>query len=145
MPAIWEMDYYCRTMYEHLYGRLGELGIPTIEPELTLYHAEEYHETDLDVEAAVAVETAVLQGAPVTDDLAFRDLPAEEVAACLLYEGPFLGVESAVLELMRWIAMHEHVIAGPLRELHLSGPAHVNGCPVDNAVVELQLPVVPAD
>ncbi len=42
VPAIWEMDYYCRTMYEHLYERLGELRIKPSEPEITIYHTEEY-------------------------------------------------------------------------------------------------------
>ncbi len=91
----------------------------------------------------MAIDAAILQQTPATDDLTFRELPATDLAACLLYEGPFMGIDSAVLELLRWIGIHDHTLAGPLRELHLSGPAHVEGQPVDTAVVELQLPIIP--
>lgn len=143
VPFVWEMDTYCRTMYAHLYERLAALGVQASEPEITVYHADEYHESDLDVEAAVIVADTVLQGPPLADDLTFRRMPPADLAACLLYEGPFAGIESAVLDLLRWIGMHGHTPDGPLRELHLSGPAHVDGQPVETAVVELQLPIVP--
>jgi DNA-binding transcriptional MerR regulator len=141
VPEIGDMDVYCRTMYGQLYERLAALGIKSLSPEITLYHTDEYRETDLDVEASIAVAEAVLQQPSPVDGLRFRELPEIDLAACLLYEGPFAGIEKAILELLRWVGLHEHAFAGPLRELHLSGPAHVDGLPVTTAVVELQLPV----
>jgi DNA-binding transcriptional MerR regulator len=141
VPKIEDMEVYCRTMYGSLYAQLAALGIQPLSPEITLYHTDEYRETDLDVEASIAVAEAVLQRPSPVADLKFRELPAVDLAACLLYEGPFAGIETAILELLRWIGLHEHAVAGPLRELHLSGPAHVDGLPVATAVVELQLPV----
>jgi DNA-binding transcriptional MerR regulator len=142
VPEIEDMEVYCRTMYGSLYTRLAALGIQPLSPEITLYHTDEYRETDLDVEASIAVAEAVLQRPSPVDGLKFRELPAIDLAACLLYEGPFAGIETAILELLRWIGLHEHGVGGPLRELHLSGPAHVDGLPVATAVVELQLPVM---
>ena len=143
VPNIWEMGFHCRTMYEYLYGRLKAVGVEALQPEITLYHTEEYRESDLDVEAALPVESVVLQCSTSAEDLQFHILPGAETAACLLYEGPFMGMETAILELLRWVGLHDHTPAGPMRELHLSGPAHVNGEPVESAIVELQLPIAP--
>lgn len=142
VPAVWEMDYYCRTMYSHLYERLHALGVRPLGPEITLYHADEYRELDLDVETSIVVDEMIRRQPPATDDVSFRELPPVEIAACLLYEGAFADIEGAILELLRWTGVHEHASAGAMRELHLSGPAHVEGQPVASAVVELQLPIV---
>lgn len=148
IPHASEMNYFCRVLYERLYAGLASLKIRPLGPEMTIYHAEEYTEVDLDVETAVAVDEAVVQRPPdtaVDDVIAFRTAPAAELAAALIYEGPFAEIQPAILELLRWVGMHRHTPAGPLRELHLSGPAHVAGRPVETAVVELQLPIAPVD
>ena len=46
-----------------------------------------------------------------------------------------------ILSLLRWSRLNDHLPAGPLRELHLSGPAHVGGEVVDLAVIEFQVPI----
>ena len=141
VPHVGEMDYYCRVLYEELYGLLRQARLAPLEPELTLYHNEEYLETNLDVEVALPV-------APMTqnrdDRLTVRELPGVELAAALIYEGPLRAMEPAILALITYVGTHNHVIAGPLRELHHSGPVHINGHPVPSAVVELQIPITPA-
>lgn len=142
VPHVAEMGYYCQMMYAELYALLEQFRIASLEPELTLYHNEEYQETNLDVEVALPV-------APMTQSpderLIVRDLPGAELAAALIYEGPFSEMEPAILTLLTYIGTHNHVIAGPLRELHHSGPAHINGLPVPTAVVELQIPITPSN
>jgi effector-binding domain-containing protein len=136
-----EMDYYCRVMYEELYALLRQFHLAPLKPELTLYHNEEYQETNLDVEVALPVAPAT----QVTDDrLTVRELPGAELAAALIYEGPLRQMEPAILALITYVGTHNHVIVGPLRELHHSGPVHSNGQPVPSAVVELQIPIAPA-
>ena len=71
----------------------------------------------------------------------FRELPGHELAASLIYEGSFMEITPAVLELLRWVGLHKHVPAGPLRELHLSGPAHPDQPVAELPVVELQVPI----
>lgn len=141
VPHLAEMGYYCQVMYAGLYSLLEQFRIVPLEPELTLYHNEEYQETDLDVEVALPV-------APMTklvnEQLTVRDLPGADLAAALIYEGPLMGMQQAVLALLAYIGTHHHVIAGPLRELHHSGPVHINNQPVPSAVVELQIPITPA-
>jgi effector-binding domain-containing protein len=74
-------------------------------------------------------------------DISVHAVPAEERLASLLYRGPYRGVVSGVLSLLRWVGIRGCTIRGPLRELHLSGPAHQDGKVQDTALLELQIPV----
>jgi DNA-binding transcriptional MerR regulator len=141
VPKPQDMDYYCKQMYTTLYSGLDDIRISPRYPELTFYHNEEYPETDLDVEAAVVVSEQYLNAAPKHPHLKIRNAPAEKNVAALVYEGPFRNVGSAVLVLLNWIGINEWHISGPVRELHLSGPAHINGEVQEKAVLELQIPV----
>lgn len=141
VPHVEEMGYYCEALYRRLYALLHEQGVRPLQPEITLYHTEEYRETDLDVETAVAIAPRHLEELPVHDALVLRELPGCDLAAALIYEGPFEEMVPAILELLKWVGIHRHRVAGPLRELHLSGPAHADGVVQDTAVIELQLPI----
>lgn len=140
VPRIEEMGFYCRHLYQHLYTALKQAGVTPFQPEITIYHHEEYQEVDLDVETAVSISPSSLSLTPPTT-LTFRELPAANLAAALIYEGPFDKMTPAVLALLGYIGRHNHTVAGPLRELHLSGPAHAKGKVVETAVIELQLPI----
>jgi len=121
------------------------LGITPLQPEITLYHNEEYVETDLDVEVSVPVHPKHLKQELPDDPISFRKLPAHELAATVIYEGRYEEMMPAILSLLRWIGVSDHVPVGPLRELHLSGPAHVGGEVVDFAVIEFQVPIQTAN
>ena len=141
VPKPQDMDYYCKQMYTTLYRGLGDLEISPRYPEVTFYHNEEYPEQDLDVEAAVVVSEKCLSVDLEHPHLTIRTAPAEKNVAALIYEGPFPNVVSAVLALLNWIGINDWQISGPLRELHLSGPAHVKGQLQEKAVLELQIPI----
>jgi DNA-binding transcriptional MerR regulator len=141
VPKPQDMGYYCKEMYRTLYQGMEELGISARYPELTLYHNDEYPEIDLDVEAAVRIDSQYANTAPDHPDISIREAPAEKTVASLIYEGPFPKVDSAVLVLLNWIGINDWNISGPVRELHLSGPAHINGKLQEKAVLELQIPV----
>ena len=109
---------------------------------MTLYHNDEFRETDLDVEAATPIASKHLNPPLPTESFAVRELPASDLTAALIYEGPLREITPAVLALLAYIGVHRHIPAGPLRELHLSGPAHdENGNEPDSLVTELQLPI----
>ena len=143
VPTIAEFDYYCDVVYGRLYHRLTELNITPLQPEITIYYAAEYQETDLDVEMGVTVLPDIVQLPPPVDDLEFQELPAFELAAALIYEGPYKSLQDGVLALLKYVGTHRHVPAGPLRELHLSGPAHTEQDEEALPVIELQLPIEP--
>jgi len=142
VPKMSEMGYYCHAMYSELYAALARNGITPLQPEITLYHNEEYSETDLDVETAVPVQPRYLKQPPTRGEYTLQELPGYDLAAALIYEGPFSEITPAILALLAYIGVHDHIAAGPLRELHLSGPAHdENGVPQESPVIELQVPI----
>jgi DNA-binding transcriptional MerR regulator len=145
IPTVQEVGDYCGALYARLYARLQESGIPWQAPEVTFYHNDEYRETDIDMEVAVAVADEVM-AAPAPDGLILRRVPGCALAAALTFEGDFASVVGPIQALLRWVGMHGHAPVGPLREVHLSGPAHcfpggsaVAGLPV----IELQIPIAP--
>lgn len=141
-PHVNEMGYYCRTMFRELYAALARLGLTPLQPEITLNHLDEYRETDLDVETALGVPPKTLRQPPADEALTFRELPASDLTAALIFEGPFQEMTPAILALLKHVGTHGHVPAGPLRELHLSGPAHdAGGVEQARPVIELQLPI----
>ena len=73
--------------------------------------------------------------------LQFRQLPGHELAASLIYEGPFDNLTAAVLALLGWIGRQGHTVAGPLREIHLSGPVHQGETEDVAPVTELLVPI----
>ncbi|MEZ4767971.1 MAG: MerR family transcriptional regulator [Caldilineales bacterium] len=142
VPAIDEMGFFCFQLYATLYKRLRQAGITPLQPEITLYHNEDYQETDIQVEVAVPVQPKHLAVA-VAEDVTVRRLPAHDLAASLIYEGSYEDMTPAILSLLNWVGLNGHVPAGPLRELHLSGKAHPDGHQVvDSAVIEFELPIV---
>ncbi|MCA9972080.1 MAG: GyrI-like domain-containing protein, partial [Anaerolineales bacterium] len=146
VPHAGEMGYYCQALTRALYRKLTAAAVSWSGPELILYHADEYRETDLDVEVCVALPAPLPARPPRADaDVTFRVLPAYDLVGALIYEGPFAEMTTAVLELVRWSGIHQHVPVGPLREIHLSGPAHPLTPTAGDPVVELQYPIARID
>lgn len=141
VERVEEVGHYCQVIYGRLYRDLRRRGIQPQAPEIALYHNDEYTETNLDVELAVAVAPRVLDAPPQAEHITFHWLPPVELAAALIYEGPFSELTDGVLALLNYVATHNHVLVGPLRELHLSGPAHGPNAPDATPVVELQVPI----
>lgn len=141
-PSLAQMGEYCQMLYEQLYAGLARHGIAFNGTELTLYYNEEYTEHNVDIETVLPVSPDLLRRGAL-DTLTFHELPPAPLSASLIYEGSYSDVTAAVLALLAWTGQHNHVIAGPLRELHLSGPAHVNGQLQEPAILELQVPIQP--
>jgi DNA-binding transcriptional MerR regulator/effector-binding domain-containing protein len=142
VPHVSEMHEYCHVMYEQVYRDLERLHIEPAGPEVTFYHNESYSETDLDVEVSLIIrgseeELRTLKGSSLT----VRHLPAESEVATMVYNGPYDGMELAIIELLKWIARHGWVTTGEMRELHLSGPTHPDGELVERSIIEFQIPI----
>ncbi len=131
----------CGILYRSLYDRLRQQRISADGPEITIYHSEEFVEHDLltEVSLCVADSTPTLDAA---DGLCIRRLPPAASAATLVFACAYEEIQQAVLTLLGWVAARGLRIAGPLREVHRSGPAHPpEGRAAAPAVIELQLPV----
>lgn len=143
VPHMHQMGIFCYDMYDKLYSELERLSVTPSGPEITFYYNEEYSETDLDMETAIVIpqkyEDIISSSNSI---LSILKLEAEENVATLLYQGPFDGLDEAVIELLKWIGSSNWKSSGALREVHLSGPAHLDGEVIKDAVVELQIPII---
>lgn len=142
VPTVAEIAAYCLAMYTRLYENLAAVGIKPRYPEVTIYHNDEFVETDIDMEVALPVASRWLNEKPAAAHFEVHQLPPEPHVAALLYEGPYAGLERPILGLLNWVGLNGYQISGPMRELHRSGPAHEDGQVVDHAVIELQVPIV---
>lgn len=146
VPTIGAVGYYCAQMYRQLYATLARMGIKPLQPEITIYHNEEYQEQDIEMETAIPIDAEHLQRADPDAPVILRELPGAEQVAALIYEGSFDDIPPAILALLRYVGELRYTVVGPLRELHLSGPAH----PEDEQagarhVVGLELPIQRVD
>lgn len=141
VPSLQNFGAYCSNVYANLYGSLRTYGITPLQPEITIYHQEEYSESEIDTEFGVAVQNKYMKAAAIDERVRFQELPEYASAAALIYEGPFINLLDGVLTLLKWVAMHGYSFAGPMRELHLSGPAHQADDEGVVPVTELQIPI----
>jgi effector-binding domain-containing protein len=119
-------------LYGELHGRLRQLGIDGLGPDLAWYEAG----PDEGITAHAAV--------PVNADLGSRagvnvvDLPGIPQAATVLHHGPMTDVMSTLQHLALWVDAHGFRSLGYNRELYLD-----YGCGDDPSswVTELQEPI----
>lgn len=140
VPTVSEMAYFCREMYGTLFHHLDRHHIEYFGHETMLFHTSEYREVELDVEATIPIEPEYLSTPLVESPIGFRELEASDLTAALIYEGPFAEVQVAVMTLFQWVGSHQHVVAGPVREVRLSDPK-IDQTGRETAVLELQLPI----
>ncbi|MDD5591608.1 MAG: GyrI-like domain-containing protein, partial [Dehalococcoidales bacterium] len=104
-------------------------------PPLAIYHDMEYREKDVDIEVAIPISTTV----PLPDPIKVRDLPAEAEVASMIHRGPYEKLHEAYQAMMAWCEANGYELAGPDREVYLTGPNDTRD-PVDY-LTELQQPV----
>lgn len=143
VPTLDDMPTYRCDLYDELYDSLERLRADPVTPEYALYHAVEFMDRDIDMEAAVAVgETP-----PDTENsrLAFRELPAVREMASVVHGGSAWEIPQAITALFTWVGANGYSAAGPYRELHLYGRENdlfrQDPVSVDSILVEIQLPV----
>ena len=134
IPTLDDMATLRCSLYTDIAETFAALRLTPGEPELAIYHMEEYTEENIDTEAAVGVDEATRRR------LAGGPLQVREIPAALVHHGPAMDITVAVTSLFRWIGANELSSTGPLREAHLDfrESAHDFTQPV---TVELQIPV----
>jgi DNA-binding transcriptional MerR regulator/effector-binding domain-containing protein len=139
IPTLDDMATLRCSLYTDIAETFAALRLTPGEPELAIYHLEEYSEENIDTEAAVGVDEATrrrLDGGP----LQVRELPAAPLVATLVHHGPAMDIPAAVTSLFRWIGANALSSAGPLREAHLDFHESAHDF-IQPVTVELQLPV----
>ena len=145
VPTIGDMVEYRCALYDALYEEMDRLGEEPGAPEYALYHDLEYSETDIDMEAAVAVGK-LPEGNPGEDGrLTFRELSAVGEMASVVHRGSAWDIPQATVALLTWVGENGYSAAGPYREIHLYGRENDHyrdeATKLDAIVVEIQLPL----
>lgn len=145
VPTVDRMPEYRCDMFHATHDWLEQNRLRPAGPELALYHATEYTEENIEMEAAVAVNRPNL--AP-SEGLTVRELPGASNAATTIHQGALWDVPGAIVALFTWIGDNGYQSAGPVREIHLFGRENdvVNAPPdaqfdITSVIVEMQVPV----
>lgn len=142
VPTIPDMATYRCALYDEIYGWLMERRVRAGEPELAIYHNQEFFDREIDMEAGVVVDAALLRGVAQPDNgrITVSTLPSVETMASVLHSGSFYEVGQAITALFAWVGTHGYATCGPYREIHLFGREN-DLVSVDEVVVEMQVPV----
>lgn len=142
IPTLDEMEGLRCHLYEEIYHWLNERAVRPLDPEMAIYHNAEYVEHDIDMEAAIPIESAPpdrLVGGPVS----VRELPAVETMATVIHRGDMWDVGQAITALYTWIGQHGYASNGPYRELHLFWrELEIETAEFANITIEMQVPIV---
>ncbi len=142
IPTIDEITFYSTKLYDSLYVELDRIKIFPIGPEMNLYHNTEYTETDIELEFGIAIKgTEEELKKLMNSDLIYREIKDENQTASIKFSGHYHSLDLPIIEGLKWIEKNGCELDGNLRELHLSGKAHINGELQKEAAVELQFPI----
>jgi DNA-binding transcriptional MerR regulator len=124
-PALWEK----------LAAFVEANGISAAVGGYSIYHDEDFKESDVDVEIAVAVSKyGEEQG-----NFHYKELPAIAQAATVRFSGPYEGYNAAMEKLASWVEKNDYVFAGLIRGLAIKSFANADS--PDDFLTELQVPV----
>ncbi len=103
--------------------RMGEymtsVGAVCRTPEycFTIFHNDEYRETDIDVEIC----EAVVEPRENSETVVFRTVPAVAAAACMSHRGPYTTLGESYNALFSWIDRNGYEAADHPRESYIDG------------------------
>ena len=101
----------------------------------SLYHDDEYKDSDLDVEIAVPVSELGVD----KDGFKYRELEALPQAATIQFSGSYHGYNTAIEKLAKWVEQNGYVFDGMIRGLAIK--TYANAISEDDFLTELQVPV----
>ncbi|MFP4321991.1 MAG: MerR family transcriptional regulator [Anaerolineales bacterium] len=143
VPTLADMKAYRCGMFDDVWRQMEACGVLPNGPEVVLYHLQEYHETDIDMELGLPVADAVaLELQPrLHPGLGISCLPGDEPLATTVHRGPIWELPQTISALLIWINTNGYQVAGSTREQHLSGREHENP-EADPVVFEIQIPII---
>lgn len=115
-----------------LLAHLARQAVTPAGPPQALYYDSEYRAREVDVEVAVPLGQARL--AP-TERVNVGWLPAIDELACAVHTGAMQDIADAYAAINAWAPANAYRLAGPIREVYLSGPEQ------GRVVWEVQFPV----
>ncbi len=120
-----------------LHAHLEAHYIKPIGAHCHIYHDEELHAENIDIEIAYPI--AESNNLPDSDRVIIRTLEPIEQMASAVHHGPFVNMLRANVAIMRWISDNGYEVDGPYRELYLQYQPMGDQ---QNCVTEVQFPVI---
>jgi len=109
-------------------------GVKVTGPFMSIYHDQEYRETDATVECAAPFSGKITVSDP---EMEVRTLPGGTCLS-LIYKGPYSGLHGAWSRIGAYAEEREFLPCGPHREIYLNDPDTV----IENELLtELQIPI----
>jgi effector-binding domain-containing protein len=124
-PALWEK----------LSAFTLQHGVNAAVVGYSIYHDEDYKESDVDIEIAVSVP----QFGTDEGNFHYKELPAIPQAATIRFSGPYEGYNEAMEKLAGWIEKNGYVFDGVIRGLAIKSFANAEN--PNDFLTELQVPV----
>lgn len=140
LPNLFDVRPLARELRARLPMRLGAKNLGNFTVVL---HGDAFRMENADIELGYLLNDQVespLQ-LPSGEQIQTTILPGVESAATAVRLGPFENGYEPYAALGRWVEENDYVLAGPAREEFLVLPTHS----ADEAVVEIQIPVLHAD
>jgi DNA-binding transcriptional MerR regulator/effector-binding domain-containing protein len=133
VPNYWDVT----PLWMDLYNRMKQEALQPASPYLTLCHTAE-PEIQLEVCSPLAAPVDSPPGGLV------HVLPEVNTMVFTTHRGPFTGLIDGFTALFQWVNNNGFKVAGPDREIYLRLPAENQYHSDQNALTELQIPVIPA-
>jgi effector-binding domain-containing protein len=125
-------------LWEKLAAYVKERKIDAAEVGYSIYHDEDYKETDVDIEIAVTVSKfGTSEG-----NYKFTELPAIPSAATVRFSGSYEGYNEAIEKLVAWVESNGYTMSGQVRGLAIKSYANCEN--ETDFLTELQVPVAKA-
>jgi effector-binding domain-containing protein len=122
-------------LWEKLAAFIEKRKINATTVGYSIYHDDDYKETDVDVEIAVTVSSF---GAD-EGNFKYKELPTIPQAATIRFSGSYEGYNAAIEKLVAWIEANGYAMAGQVRGLAIK--SHANCENEDDFLTEMQVPV----
>lgn len=131
-------DYYGEGLLWKEMSDFAEANRIPISPEtFSLYHDQEYKETQVDVEICAPVK----KSGKDTGDFIFRFIEPVSVMACTMVYGHFSNIAGAYLSFAEWLQKNErYQMTAPSRQIVHRGPW--NEDTPKNFLTEIQIPLL---
>ena len=131
-------DYYGEGLLWKEMSDFAEANRIPISPEtFSLYHDQEYKETQVDVEICAPVK----KSGKDTGDFIFRFIEPVPVMACTMVYGHFSNIAGAYLSFAEWLQKNErYQMTAPSRQIVHRGPWNEDN--PKNFLTEIQIPLL---
>jgi len=121
--------------WEKMWGFVKSEGVDCNATGYSIYHDEEYKESDIDIEIAVPVSVM----GESQSGFSYRTLDAIPLAATIQFSGSYENYSAAMEKLAMWVQQNGYVFSGLIRGLGIVMPGA--GIDIKDYLTELQVPV----